>query len=448
MNQKPIVDLNARAKAERARRIQQGGAPNLPSGVTDPRAVGYAAGVQSRGELNKYTGAVAGGPPPHMPALEHQPQVGMTMEAQADTTRRRDAEVHARTSVVQQSGPGSIIAPDVQGQAPMAIRPQAFSMEDLTLLPGDLLPPEASKDPAFKVGMGSQIALSQPHLAIKYGVIRSGQRLRPIDLMQPEVAGGPRGTPNDFRGRPSRSKGAIAQDLRTAMSATPQDRSRTEPLSEEGSLEAPQHLPRTNEEADAQARQGPAGVAERVSGVPTPAGLDEESISQAKLTPEELDLLRKAVIEDILRNPKQKEIVEARLDPLSIDDLIMHNKVKQRVPIIPGKFEPVFESMQGDVELALKRLVVEESKSVSVTEDYFLSKFSLMNTAAGLIAINQIPVPNMFNERGEFKADLFWAKFNWVSRRPIHMLASLGIHYAWFEMRVRRLFKVEEGKDG
>ena len=418
-------------------RTQQGAPPNLGEGVTDPRAVGYAAGVQSRG-LQKYKEAVAGGPPPHMPALDQPHHPGQTMEQQAFNTRRGDSAEHARSSALQQSGPGSIIAPDVQQQAPQPVI-QA-SMENVSLLPTDLLPPEASKDPAFRPGTGSQVAIHQPHLAIKYGVIRNGQRLSPRDLLQG-------GVPAVGGSRPARPKEAILNDMKTAMSAGPA-RARSGGEEAETSLDTPSHLPKTDEEADEQARQGPAGAAEHVSNVPAPPGLDDRSLEQARLTDADMEALRRATIEDILRNPKQKEIVEARLKPLSIDDIILYNKVSQRVPIIPGKFEPTFESMPGDVELALKPMLVRESKAIAVTEDYLLDKYAVMTTAAGLIAINNMPVPSMYDQEGNFSEELFLKKFEWVIHRPIHMLASLGIHYSWFELRVRRLFVVEEGKDG
>ena len=54
----------------------------------------------------------------------------------------------------------------------------------------------------------------------------------------------------------------------------------------------------------------------------------------------------------------------------------------------------------------------------------------------------------MYDSKGEFDEKRFWEKFDWMLKRNIHMLASLGIHYAWFEQRVRKLFVADAGKGG
>ena len=438
MQKKQIVDLNARA------REQRGNLPGLGAGVTDSKAVGYAAGIQARrGGLPKYTSAVAGGDPPPMPALEQPHQVGMTMAAQADMTRRSDAARHAATAVAVNSGAGSIISRDVQQAAPAA-PDHVASPQDLVLLPQDLLPPGAAKDPMYQQGAGSRMALSQPHMAAKYGVVRGGRVIPPQELVRGaafQAAPGQQGTQ-----RKMRPAADIAADLQKAMAAPPGSTRRDDQDDEEEEgVSPPSHLPRTDAEAVEQAK---ANVAARAGAAPIPSVLDPDASSRMGLTDEDLASLQREMIRDILRDPGQKETVEARCKPLNIEELIMTNTVQQRVPILPGQFEPTFESMRGDVELALKRLLVAEGKSITVTESYLLDKYAVMTTAAGLVKINNMPVPTLFDTQGEFNDDLFWAKFNWVLKRPIHMLASLGIHYAWFEQRVRKLFKASEGKGG
>lgn len=452
--QRGIVDLNARAQAQRAQQVRAGSPQHLGEGVTDPRAVGYAAGVQARhGKLPKGGDPVAGGPPPPIPALEHPHQDGMTMAQQAMQTRRGDSARHIAQSMAANSGPGSIIAPDVQHAAPAA-PDEVASPQDLMLLPQDLLPPEAIEDKAYQRGAGGRMAMNQPHMAAKYGVIRGGRRLPPQELVRGAAYAGPGAPPNDFRGgRKPRPAAEIAADLQRAMSAprgeeAAQARKAAQPT--EGP-EPPEHLPKDDEEAAAQAR----GSAAAGAGQAPVAPILSEDVVSALRNMDDLDFeaLRREMIKDILKNPKQKEAVEARCKPLSIDELIMNNYVRQRVPIIPATetsrgFEPTFESMQGDVEMTLKRLLVKESKSVAVTEAYLLDKYAVMTTTAGVVAINGTPLPSMYDAQGDFDEDLFWVKFQWLLKRPIHMLASLGIHYSWFEQRVRKLFKADEGKDG
>lgn len=440
-----VVDLNARAHEQRAQQNYAGAPPNLGPGVTDHHAAGYVAGVQARrgAGLPKTNAPVAGGPAPPMPALEQPHQPGFTMASQAAQTRREDSARMAHQAVAY-APEDSIIAHDVQHQAP-ADPTHAAAPPDLMLLPQDLLPQEATKDPAYRQGTGSRMAMSQAHMAAKYGVIRNGRHIPPGDLVRGQQMPGQPGGQAQRKRRPPEE---VKRDFERALGAPPQDQTRRN--DDEPSVRPPAGLPRTDEEAIAQAKAGPGGAAERAGQAPVVPVLDDKAMKEHLEQMDDMDFetLRREMIKDILKNPKQKEIVEARCKELDINELIMQNVVTQRVPIIPGKFEPTFESMRGDVELVMKRLLVQESKSVSVTENYLLDKYAVMTTTSGVIAINGNPIPSMYDANGDFNEDMFWKKFNWMLKRPIHMLASLGIHYSWFEQRVRKLFKVDEGKDG
>lgn len=433
---------------DQAVQAQQGSLPYVQPG-TSPQAQGYAAGVAARRGLPKYTAPTGGEPAPPMPALEQPHQTGMTMAEQANKTRGLDAQRNVQRAIAAHTNANSIVVPD---SGPAQAAPQQANPRDLLLQPGDTLPEDAAKDPMYQQGMGSRMAQAQPHMAAKYGVVRNGKHVPPHELM-PGRGGAP-----DFRGqRPRRSADEMSRDLQQVLSAPPAggyvapretpDRDGPQP---------PNGFPRSKEEAEAQASKGPGGAAFNTGKSPVPPVLDasdDDSEARAKKMIDELDdfdfeRLRREMLSDILKNPRQREAVEARCQPLDIADLIMHNKVRQRVPVLPGRFEPTFESMPGTVELQLKQLLVKESKSIAVTEAYLLDKYAVMTTTAGTIAINGNPLPSMYNEQGDFDEALFWAKFSWVLKRNIHMLASLGIHYSWFEQRVRTLFVADEGKDG
>jgi hypothetical protein len=163
--------------------------------------------------------------------------------------------------------------------------------------------------------------------------------------------------------------------------------------------------------------------------------------------------MRDRTIQDMLNHPEQRKIVEDRLQDLEIDDLIMKNRVSQDVPVIPATaksrgFVIRYTSMSGEEELALKRLVMEEASSVEVTERYLLDKFSFMSLTCGLTAINGNAAPTHLDTNGNFDEKLFWKKFEWVMKRPVHMLSSIGVHHTYFEMRVRRLFVAEKLGNG
>jgi len=408
--------------------------PNL-----NPHAVGYAMGAAARhGKPPKTTVPVAGGPPPSMPALEQPHRTGVPMAAQAPATKGPDSVKATAAAMASHVGRGgSIISPGGGPLEPALGQP--------TLLPQDTLPDEAKKDPHYQQGMGSESAMNQPHMAMKYGVVRGGQYIHPSQLsgapLQPQQQRP--GAPDDFRKNLRRPVEQTQRDLQALNQAQQQ----TQQAAQAEDVQPPAHLPRTDEEADEQAAEGLGGAAAH-------AGDTKESkdarLKQLLANMDDVDFaaLQQEMVNDELKNPDQREIVEARLEPLDIDELIMRNQVAQKVPIIPDSFEPTFESQAGDVEMALKQLVTQESKSVSVSEGYLFQKYALMSTTAGTKAINNNLLPSMLDQEGNFNEELFWKKYKWMLKKPMHMLASLGIHYSWFEARVRRLFKAVNAKNG
>jgi hypothetical protein len=385
--------------------------PVVAAGVTDPAAARYAAEVAARRGPPKYTTPVAGGQTPPIPRLDQHATEGSTMADQANVQR---AGAAPRGGLFQDP------APPVTASAPSPVR---TGPPPPGILPGDILPNEAKSDPEFKEGQGSMYASSQPGLALKYGVIRKGQHVAPQAL----------GT-----ARKGLSPEAV-RDLQTIAEI--------------------QGKRRTLESEDAAVEQdaagGIAGAAGRYGNAPsdgprTDAKVPQQTITEAvkKLDDFDFNTFREMMMKDIINNEDQRAIIESRCEPLDITDLIMKGFVTQQVPIVPGKFTPEFESMKGGEDLAIKRLIMEESKGVEVTERYLLDKFSMMSVTIGLRAINNNVLPSHRDEQGNFNEEAFWKKFNFVMRYPFHMLASIGVNYFWFDVRVRKLFVAEKLGNG
>jgi hypothetical protein len=285
-------------------------------------------------------------------------------------------------------------------------------------LPADVLPDEAIKDPAFKDGMGARYASSNPALAMKYGVIRGGKRIPPQQL----------------GARPGGLKPETITDLET-IAAAQQVREQAE--SKDGSTEKA-------------AAESAAGAAGRLGNTPsdgpqTRPTLTEEERTEAVKRLKRLDdfdynTLREMMMKDIINNEDQQKIIEARCKPLDLTDIIVKGFVTQRVPIIPDRFEPEYQSMRGDEDLAIKRMIMLESRGIEVTERYLLDKFSLMGLTIGLRSINGQVFPTHLDNDDNFDEELFLKKFERVIRLPFHMLASIGVNYYWFDIRVRKLF--------
>lgn len=366
----------------------------MDTGITDPRVLRYQEEFRKRQqELPK--GEV---PLPPIPALNNPPP----------TTGR--PMTMAEAAMVERGGgmASSII------QQPSAPK----------ILPNDLLPAEATRDPAFVQGNGSQLAMYQPNLAMKYGVIRNGQPV-PAAALRPD---GPKLRPETLEGlKQLEALNAAAQKAN----------------SPDGS-------------AEIAASSGTAGAAARLANSPGDSSTapsteaDKKKIESALKGMDDFDYhtFRQMMMRDIINNEDQRKIIEERLAPMDLTELVMNGTMSQTVPIVPGKFEPEFEVVGGDVDLALKAIIAREAKSLDVSDQYYLDKFSMMALASGLKAINKIQLPSCRNEAGDFSEQNFMIRFNRVARLPLPMLASLGVNYFWFDVRARKLFVAERIKNG
>lgn len=404
-----------------------------PAVAASPEAMAYAAGMQARqqgrrGGLQKYTEQrpVEG---PAIPPLEASPQQGGgTMEQQAAMYGAPPAQT------AQQGGPNSIIEGPQFGLGSMqpGAPPRPMTPQQMGLQMTDVLHPEAQNDPNFIQGNGSMMAVNQPAMAMKYGIIRNNQHIPP-QALQANVGGGGGASP----GR--RSMQDTIRDMQAAAAAQ----------------KPPPEVPKTEAEAQKQVEQSAAGASQNIGKKP---GEDEERERIRKAVEQlddfDYDALRQQLNEDAINSPEQRRIIEERLEALSLDDLILKDRVQQRVPIIlPTEsskgFSVTYESMTGADDLSLKRLLMQESKSVEVTDRYLLDKFALMSLAAGVVAINDNPVPHKcHNADGDFDDKQFWLKFEWLIKRGLHVLAAMGANHTWFEMRVRNLMVAEKVKNG
>lgn len=147
-------------------------------------------------------------------------------------------------------------------------------------------------------------------------------------------------------------------------------------------------------------------------------------------------------VRSLLGNKERARIIESRCLSLSLEDLLINGSVQQRVPIVPGRFEPIFRSPQGDENLEILRLM----SSVRGSEDYILDLLQIYRLTVGLYAINSKPFPNHLNSDGDFDKDLFEKKFNVVKKMALPILADMVVNFGWFARRVQKLTVVDDIK--
>lgn len=353
---------------------------------------------RQRNPLPKTQIPVAGGPPPPIPHLTGAPQrAGMTLSEHALAERGDTPNMQA---------PGFV-------EPPSHIAPNQAAPSALGLLPTDELPPAAHSDPGFVQGTGSHFAANQPQLAAKYGIMRRGRHIPAQQLT----------------GRPSQLRPETLRDL--------EDLTRLQKKQEQVAV-PPQ--PESSE----------MGKAAGNVGSPNFTDSDKKEIQESLHSLDEFDFdqYRQSLTKDILNNEEQKKIIEARLQPMDVGDLISNMFLIQRVPIIPHKFVVEFTTLDAETDLALKRLIMEDSASVTVSDRYYLDKFGLMSVAAVIHKINDKPFGDITDSKGNFDDAKFRTKFSRVLKLPMPMVTSIGANAFWFDLRVRKLFRAEEVGNG
>lgn len=362
-----------------------------------PRAIAYQREMDARRASPK-----VGGKTPPIPKLDEEAVHGVPMATQAEAQRAQRAPM---PSIIQQGVP----------------LPAGGPGSDIPLVPSDLLPPVATKDPTYMGGMGANYAINQPHLAAKYGVIRKGKHIPPQMLRQ---------------------GGAVGQGGEEWVGGL-----RKSTVEQLEALAEAQRKPDTAESdqedivAENAARAGVSG--------PAIKAVEEEVQKGSKLIDQfDFDTFRQLVTRDILNDPEQKKIIEDRVEPLDLGDLIVQGFVIQTVPIVPGVFEVEFQSTTGQEQVEIKRLLTLESKRLDSPEEYLLEKHAIMSITVGLRSIMKKPLPSHTTKDGKFDEAAFWKKFEFVAGLNNHMLSSLGINFFWFDQRVRKLFVVEKVKNG
>jgi hypothetical protein len=190
-----------------------------------------------------------------------------------------------------------------------------------------------------------------------------------------------------------------------------------------------------------------ASTAESLAGPPK----GESDIEKGLRNLDEFDAytLRQSMLRDIINNDDQRELIEARLAPLSLSEYLMKGRVTQIIDIDPKDFILELQSLTAEEEQALKRLLSNSVKDLPDAPDkYHLERYSIMGITAALVRINQKRFPTHFDAKGRFNDELFWLKFEQVIQLPFHLLAAVAVQNVWFDARVRSLVRVKNLKNG
>jgi hypothetical protein len=150
-------------------------------------------------------------------------------------------------------------------------------------------------------------------------------------------------------------------------------------------------------------------------------------------------------VERILDNKARKDAIEGRCKPMSFEDLLIRDEVRQKVPIRPGEFEPTFRSITPQETLFIKTKLSEETIQ---TNNFIIEKYNLYLLTCGLVDINGELFPSHLNHDGDVDQNLFNQKIRRILRKSSYIIADLTLNYAWFDVRVRKLINPDDLKNG
>lgn len=334
----------------------------------------------------------------------------MTM---SDAARSQQQQQFAAAAPVMPRGPSIIQGAPSQGSR-------------VDIHPHDILPQAASDDPRFKQGLGSHFAIHQdPELVKTYGVLRDGKLI----------------PPGSFRGEGGR--GALSQETVLGIQAMQEAQARAAQQSEDAQVVE-------------KAKSGTGHAAGQIAAPPPNHDVIEETISrnvrEGRMDEIDAERVRDMFVRDLLNSEEQMKSVESRLEPLSLAKLIADGYVKQRVPIVPGVYEPTFVSYDGELDSNVKRMIFQERfkmgrPDLERADRYFIDRFSMMALTAGLHSINTTEFPSVLDANDDFDEAKFMMKFKRVLKLPFNIITSLCIHFEWFDLRVRRLLKASDLKN-
>lgn len=204
--------------------------------------------------------------------------------------------------------------------------------------------------------------------------------------------------------------------------------------------------------AATQAQLEQLGAAQRAQGKESAPALDEEAVKKAAADAsakedifEMFDFGGSGEAERVLNNKKRRKEIEDRCAPMNLEDLILKDEVQQTVPVLPGKFEPRFRTLNPEESLFLKQFLAKEA---SPNESYAAEKFGLCQLACSLVSLNGADFPDHRKPDGTPDEELFKVKLKRLMKKSGYIIADMSINYYWFDIRVRRLLAPEKLGNG
>jgi len=149
---------------------------------------------------------------------------------------------------------------------------------------------------------------------------------------------------------------------------------------------------------------------------------------------------------DMFNNPKRRRKIEADLEPMNVQDIVLYRELRQKVKVSCG-LEVTFRTVNGHESQAILDEVGHVSHDKAVSDLYLQEMLAYMNLAAGVRAVGSEVLPNHMDGR-VLNKERFKEKLDHILDFPIQLLADLRVNYFWFDNRVKKTMIEEELGNG
>ena len=140
-------------------------------------------------------------------------------------------------------------------------------------------------------------------------------------------------------------------------------------------------------------------------------------------------------------NERTRKKIESRCSPMDFEDLILSGRVMQRIPIIPGKLEVTFQSLQ-----TRDLMWLDSERSTRFPQDSMegVAWSGYAKLTMSLVGVNTHDYISCFDKDGVVDQEQFERRYNHLVKNNDKMTEILFVNYGWFEDRVLRMFSTEE----
>lgn len=135
-------------------------------------------------------------------------------------------------------------------------------------------------------------------------------------------------------------------------------------------------------------------------------------------------------------NPKTRKAVESRCSELDFADLVLTGRVKQTVPVLPGKLTFVYQSLIGEEDSWIES----NAQRVESTELGVRSFVTYARLTMSIVSFNGRIFPTHMKD-GKLDTKLVMAKMDDVKKLGSTVLEIATVNLGWFNQRVEKIFQ-------